>query len=128
MKAAITESPTQTVASSITATLRDSWLRLRCRIPRSAKIFTITGTALTESARPAKTANDQAVASGPRSLGSANSARTRVDGQRKSERAETDQPDGPEPCPDEREVDRGTGHPDQQHAAEQRRCRGANSI
>ena len=77
--AAMIDSPIQTVASSSTATLSDSWLRSRCRTRRSAKILTITGTALTDSASPAKTAKVAVVASGPRNRGSAASANATVD-------------------------------------------------
>ena len=67
--AAMIESPIHTIASSITATLSDSWLRLRWRTPRSAKILTITGTALTDRARPAYAAKVRMSASGPCSRG-----------------------------------------------------------
>ena len=73
------ESPIHTIASSITATLSDSWLRLRWRTPRSAKILTITGTALTDRARPAYAAKVHMSASGPCSRGSAARARTTVE-------------------------------------------------
>ena len=86
--AAMIESPIHTIASSITATLSDSWLRLRCRTPRSAKILTITGTALTDSARPANAAKVHVLASGPRSRGSAASARTTVDTSGRPKRAQ----------------------------------------
>jgi hypothetical protein len=77
--AAMIDSPTQTVASSSASTLSESWLRSRCRTRRSAKILTITGTALTDTASPAKTAKVAVVASGPRNRGSAASANATVD-------------------------------------------------
>ena len=88
-------------------------------MPRSAKIFTITGTALTESARPAK--------DGERPGTRLRTTDPRIDEQRqdhgrrqrKPERSEADQPDDPDPRADEPEVDGGTGHSDEQHAAEQ---------
>ena len=79
MIAAMIDSPTHTVASSMTATLRANLLKVRCRTPRSAKILTMTGTALTDRARAANTANDQTPASDPRSLGSARWATARVE-------------------------------------------------